>query len=455
MSTLRKISIQLKNKIIFIAAAALLVEVTAVSRVEAQTPAGQPDQTVSLPVPTTEPLNISAPISTGSAAPAPAPGVNSFIGQISATHVNVRSGPSEVYYTVGQLDQGDLVQVSGEKDGWYRITPPEGTKAYIAKQFVKPGADGTTGTISGDFVNVRAASPLTPATNFAIIAVVRHGTQVDISGQTDQYYIIDPPENAGFYITSEFVKPAPAGVTYIAPQIKLPENVSPMLGSASTQPASTQEGIVIPGSSEQPTNPPTTQTAVEVPPLQPATNYNAEAYTTYAQLNNQAQQEWKKPLPDRDLDPLLQGYQDLLAQPDLPPSVQQGSQARLTAIKNAIAIQNIYKSNQTTTPIDQVVAPYQQQWQQSQAELAQAIENAPFLAQGILKTSDTTGNYALIDPNTGRVVAYVQPSTSIDLTKLLGSYIGVKGDVVDQTGTFVNVISAQSATLLPSSESGQ
>jgi len=41
MSTLRKISIQLKNKIIFIAAAALLVEVTAVSRVEAQTPAGQ------------------------------------------------------------------------------------------------------------------------------------------------------------------------------------------------------------------------------------------------------------------------------------------------------------------------------------------------------------------------------------------------------------------------------
>jgi uncharacterized protein YgiM (DUF1202 family) len=459
------------NKLIFNATfgatAALLISMSGTSLLQAQPATTEPgNQMISMPVPTTQPLNI--PINPGGPmVPAPAPSVNSFVGQINATHVNVRSGPSEVYYTVGQLDQGDLVQVTGMKNGWYRIAPPEGTKAYVARQFVKVGADGTTGSVTGDYVNVRAASPLTPASNFAIIAVLRQGTQVDISGQTADYFIIDAPDSAGFYILAQFVKPAPAGVTYITPQIKMPEGINQTPGEPATPtippttgPASTEPGVAIPPAPNEIINPPTTQ-SVQVPTpspgpvAPPATNYNAQAYTTYADLNAQAQEEWKKPLLQRNLDPLLQGYQDLLAQPNLPPSVQQGSQARLDAIKNAIAIQNIYKTNEVTPPINQVIAPYQQQWQQSQAELAKTMETAPFLAKGILKASDTTGNYALIDPDTGRVVAYVQPSNSIDLTKLLGSYIGVKGDVVSQTGVVVNVIDAQSATLLPNPDNGQ
>ncbi|HTV48711.1 MAG TPA: SH3 domain-containing protein [Phycisphaerae bacterium] len=468
METMGKIRMELNRKILVVAAVAVfLAGITGTRAVWAQAqPATPGDQSVSLPVPTTEPLNISAPISATPPTTEPVENANSFVGQISATNVNVRSGPSEAYYAVGQLDQGDLVQVMGTKNGWYRIAPPEGTKAYIARQFVKLSEDGTTGVVTGDFVNVRAASPITPESNFAIIAVEREGTELDVSGQTDQYYIIDPPANAGFYIISQFVKPAPAGVTYIAPQIKLPPGVNPEIATVTpptTAPATTQEGIPIPPAPGQTNNPPATQTAIQVPPMQPvptpvpvpAKNYNSEAYTTYAQLNNQAEEEWKKPLLQRNLDPLLEGYQDLLAQPNLPPSVQEGSKARLDAIKNAIAIQNIYKANQQTPPINQVIAPYQQQWQASQDELQKAMETAPFLAKGILKASDSTGNYALIDPDTGRVAAYVEPSTSIDLSKLVGSYIGVKGDIVNQTGTVINVIDAESATLLPNPTVGQ
>ena len=94
-----------------------------------------------------------------------------------------------------------------------------------------------------------------------------------------------------------------------------------------------------------------------------------------------------------------------------------------------------------------MLAPYQQKWKQSQQELAKAEAKAPYIAYGILKTSTVLKNYALVDPTTGRVVAYLEPTSKIDISKLLGSYIGVKGEVVSSTGVVVRVIKVTAATM--------
>ncbi len=100
-------------------------------------------------------------------------------------------------------------------------------------------------------------------------------------------------------------------------------------------------------------------------------------------------------------------------------------------------------------PLAAVLAPYQQKWKQSQQELARVQAKAPYIAYGILKTSTVLKDYALMDPVTGRVVAYLKPEAQINIVKLLGSYIGVKGEVVSRTGVVVRVIKVTSATMFP------
>ncbi len=424
--------------------------------------------------------------------------VTAFVGQINATHVNIRSGPGLSYYAIGQLARGDLIQVTGERNGWYRFSAPAGARCYIARQFVKLGADGTTGTVTGSFVNVRAASALTPNSNYAVVDVLNTGATVSVTGQTPTYDIIRAPKGTGFYVLARFVAPAPAGSTYVTPELKMPPGFKgPGLPTASTPAAvaSTSATTVTPGAASSNNAaatglsapvppvisttgsgaavvpvPPTTTATVE--PAQASTNatpaataptgakvvtmptvpapevkFSPDAFRTYRQLNRQMQAQFDKPIMQRNLQPLLTDFENLIQRPNMPHSVIDGSNARIKLLKKQIAIQEIVAASQKQKPLTAVLAPYQQQWEQSQKELARAEAKAPYIAYGILKTSTVLKNYALVDPNTGRVVAYLEPSSKIDISKLLGSYIGVKGEVVSSTGVVVHVIKVTAATM--------
>ena len=68
----------------------------------------------------------------------------------------------------------------------------------------------------------------------------------------------------------------------------------------------------------------------------------------------------------------------------------------------------------------------------------------------MLQTSTIVqGKYALVNPATGRVVAYVDPASDIDIGTLVGKYIGVRGITTQPPGTDITVIKVSNATLQP------
>ncbi len=58
-------------------------------------------------------------------------------GAITGNRVNVRANAGTEYNVIGQLDDGDMVQVIERKGAWVRIRPPEKLNAWISAGFVK------------------------------------------------------------------------------------------------------------------------------------------------------------------------------------------------------------------------------------------------------------------------------------------------------------------------------
>lgn len=63
--------------------------------------------------------------------------------EVTATGLNVRKGPSTNHAKIGLLGQGKVVQVTGESNGWYRISY-NGQDGWISAQFTKSASGGST-----------------------------------------------------------------------------------------------------------------------------------------------------------------------------------------------------------------------------------------------------------------------------------------------------------------------
>lgn len=445
-----------------------------------------------LPAPGAAPAAAPAALPSPSAAAAPAAApeeTKPFVGVITGDKVYVRAGPGNAYYEMGQLSKGDLVQITEARLGWYKILPPNGTFCMIAKDYVDADASGQNGTVKGDFVNIRAGTALYPNREpSAVLGTLRKGAKLTILGSTDKYYQIAPPDNARVYISPQFIARAPDDTAYKVPTLKLPAGVAGPSRDTVTAPTTLPATAVIdvapanPGHTTPPaaagnTTPPAdagtvvinpttepagnatantntgaaTQPSIATVPPQPATQFSASAYTTFQDLNNKYQAELRKPPLQRELDPLLKSYRDLLNEKDLAPSVKIGSESRISALEKLAAIQRLARENQSSTD---TLAQQRQALQQEYAAAAKAIEDyektGPYLAEGTLQASAAVaGKYALVNPSTGRVVAYVDPAADVDIGSLVGKYIGVRGTTDTAPGTQVTVLHVRNATLLP------
>jgi hypothetical protein len=91
------------------------------------------------------------------------------------------------------------------------------------------------------------------------------------------------------------------------------------------------------------------------------------------------------------------------------------------------------------------------QYDAAEKAIAAAREAGPYNAEGLLQSSTiVAGKYALVNPQTGRVVAYVDPaSAAVDIGTLVGKYVGVRGISKKMEGSEVTVIQVNNATLMP------
>src|ERR1700733_8343458 len=68
-----------------------------------------------------------------------------FIGRITGSAVFVRAGARDVDYPVIKIENGAQVTVVGERFGWLKIVPPEGSFCYVASAFVERHGGGAGG----------------------------------------------------------------------------------------------------------------------------------------------------------------------------------------------------------------------------------------------------------------------------------------------------------------------
>jgi uncharacterized protein YraI len=92
----------------------------------------------------------------GGTTPQPPLGTPTGTGVVTGDNVNVRSGPGTNHQTVGnQLDRGAHVSIYERRDGWLRIGQGRWVKGEFVHVNVAAPQPISTGTISGDNVNVR------------------------------------------------------------------------------------------------------------------------------------------------------------------------------------------------------------------------------------------------------------------------------------------------------------
>ncbi|WP_231688045.1 SH3 domain-containing protein [Bacillus sp. FJAT-18017] len=96
--------------------------------------------------------------------------------RVTATALNVRTGPSTKYARIGLLKNGAAVNVvKKESNGWYKINY-NGKTAYVSGQYVSVNGVKSTYRVIATALNVRTG----PSTKYARIGLLKNGATVNV-----------------------------------------------------------------------------------------------------------------------------------------------------------------------------------------------------------------------------------------------------------------------------------
>lgn len=134
-------------------------------------------------------------------------------GTVNGSNVRMRMGPSTSFSIVTTYSSGKSVKITGVTDNWYEVSI-DGKYGYMSKDYVKVSGTsaGTSpvkpaqsmdavGTVNGNCVRMRSG----PSTSYAVIGYYNRGTQVKISGKTNNWYYVSVNGTTG-YISADYVK---------------------------------------------------------------------------------------------------------------------------------------------------------------------------------------------------------------------------------------------------------
>lgn len=124
--------------------------------------------------------------------------INSFTGQITSSRVRLRAASSLDSHIIDEIDKGSLFVVTGEENDFYAVLPSDQTKVYVFRTYI------IDQTIEGDHVNVR----LTPSLESPILTQLNTGERIEgkICEQNNRWFAITPPPSVRFYIAKEYVQ---------------------------------------------------------------------------------------------------------------------------------------------------------------------------------------------------------------------------------------------------------
>lgn len=140
--------------------------------------------------------------------------------KVTVSSLRVRTGPSTSHDVIGDLSRGDVVQVVGELQNWYKISY-KGQTAYVSKDYVSHGQDQTalqslqTVDPNGNYiVDVPSLRIRTGAAIYhPVIGGVTQGEALKVTGIENGWYKIDRGGKTG-YVSAQYVKFVPNTTDY-------------------------------------------------------------------------------------------------------------------------------------------------------------------------------------------------------------------------------------------------
>ena len=372
---------------------------------------------------------------------------------VNADAVVVRSGAGENYYPTMKLDKGAKVTVVGHKFGWLKVVPPEGSFSYIGKAFVTRTGDGTKGTVNGTEVRVRAGSSLNEMVSI-VQAQLNTGTEVEIIGEKNEFFLIKPPAGAYLYINEKYLDPIPqpaGGPIEVAEKKGNGDNAT---GGNTVPPTAPMPEQPAPPTETATGGAPTGETVAGGPTTNPATGGDAIAQAPTTQpLSADAQFDAleaefadisSKKIDEQPIEQLMASYQKLIASNELPESMKRIADYRV----KMLGVRNEAKKEyEKALAEQQMLAEKRKAADAEREELAETIKKTDvtlYAAVGTLQTSSwQNGNgllYRLTDPATGRTVVYIRATDASKYGAMIGKFIGVKGEITSESALSMKVL---------------
>ncbi|PFN19280.1 enterotoxin EntFM [Bacillus cereus] len=126
---------------------------------------------------------------------------------VTADVLNVRSGAGTGHNVISKVKQGQVLQVIGQENGWFKVNV-NGQTGYVSGDFVTNG--GKTGTTvqqgTGTYtVNVSSLNVRTgPSTSHTVLGSVNKGKTVQVVGEVQDWFKINFNGGTG-YVSKDFV----------------------------------------------------------------------------------------------------------------------------------------------------------------------------------------------------------------------------------------------------------
>ena len=141
---------------------------------------------------------------TGTAKAATPAGISQPAGKtatVTATSLNVRTGPSTSYSIMHVLWQGNKVPVIDESGGFYKIRLSDGRTGWISKNYAVLNTE-TSGVVTATKLNVRTG----PSTSYDVMHILWNGNRVPIIDDSGNWYKIRLSDGRTGWVSKTYLR---------------------------------------------------------------------------------------------------------------------------------------------------------------------------------------------------------------------------------------------------------
>jgi uncharacterized protein YraI len=349
-----------------------------------------------------------------------------YIAKVTGDSVRVRTGAGTAHPPIHVLALGEEVTVISAQDGWALIRLPAGAPCWLAAEFVAEAEDGSSYTVTGDNVNLRAS----PDTRYFPIGQVKQGQvlQVCLDGRTGKgmaengFVRVIPPPQARGAVAVEFLEHLRAA------EIEEPEiTAAPPVAPAPVAEAQAAKPLARPKAEREPT-------AEEL----------ADERRTFVELERLLADELKKPAAQVDLTYVRRMFEQF-QQYALDETIRESSSTYIQRIDNTV---KLIEAESAKLEADAARRRVELQRIRDEAlERREEIKEEPkgpieYLWTGTVgshgRTARTPASHRLFDED-GKVL-YDLRWDGGNLARLMGSRVGIVGTVREYEGWSTPVI---------------